>query len=567
MIARNDGAIKVLLDLGADPRGKNASQDPRTMSPVEIAAMLFYPEVLQTLLQRVDDNPDTYLFDEAWVLGAAHKRKKDSVDPSCLQSRLARLGSRYKTAILDTFCVIRRSSISNNNPPHEEVLLGDIDIVETLLELGHDPNGTEKFRPLQAATSTGNEAIFNLLLRFGADPLVRYLQPPHNVQMTLLHAIAFPTRGARTTSGAKIAKQLLDAGVPVEEPLEKCPVTPFAQCVMNRNFDVADLLLEHGANLNPVHAQLPGQGPPISLLGSLVILPSQSALESIHYLVKGEPLKESFDETASNTPVAGEGDSHFAPRLRSLWLSPTKPDPIGIPSRKMNVLHLVAHWTPDKVARDSFKTSVDIMELLLDAFDDPAIINQQCPDMGTPLSIAIMCWNINFVRLLLERKADHLISLNVGMLARFAKEVGIDRLYTSGAPLYTSLFVYESILIKIEKEIPENKAPLTIAPLENLFTTSGKIVKLLLPHYQDEEAFQLWEDLQAKTTSLLDSLLQARNNKIQMNQQDAGTPIDLSSLTEEMPIDWEEGSEMAPVAVLRTLLHSSRDPNFSWPSP
>ena len=207
------------------------------------------------------------------------------------------------------------------------------------------------------------------------------------------------------------------------------------------------------------------------------------------------------------------------------------------------------------------------MELLLDAFDDPVIINQRCPDMGTPLSIAIMCWNINFVRMLLERKADHLISLDVGILARFAKEVGIDRLYTSGAPLYTSLFVYESILIKIEKEIPENKAPLTIAPIEDLFTTPGKIVELLLPLYQDEEALQLWKDLQAKTKSLLDSLLQARNNKIQMDQQDAGTPIDLSGLTEEMPIDWEEGSEMAPVAALRTLLHSSRDPNFSWPSP
>jgi len=33
------------------------------MSPVEIAGMLFYPEVLQTLLQRVDENWDTGMFD------------------------------------------------------------------------------------------------------------------------------------------------------------------------------------------------------------------------------------------------------------------------------------------------------------------------------------------------------------------------------------------------------------------------------------------------------------------------------------------------------------------------
>jgi len=113
------------------------------MSPVEIAGMLFYPEVLQTLLQRVDENWDTGMFDEAWVLEVAHERKKDSVDPSCLQSRLVRLGSHYKSAILDTFRLIRKwsdahpsqedpghPSTSINDLLYKEVHIGDADIVK-----------------------------------------------------------------------------------------------------------------------------------------------------------------------------------------------------------------------------------------------------------------------------------------------------------------------------------------------------------------------------------------------------------------------------------------------------
>jgi len=96
--------------------------------------------------------------------------------------------------------------------------------------------------------------VFKLLVRFGADVHQQYLHTL-NVKMTFLHAISFATRGARTPDGVKIAEQLLAAGIPVEVTLNQCPVTPFALCVMNHCFDVADILLAHGADLNPVYAR------------------------------------------------------------------------------------------------------------------------------------------------------------------------------------------------------------------------------------------------------------------------------------------------------------------------
>jgi hypothetical protein len=146
VVARNYGAIKVLLDLGANPGGKGRQHSKRAMSPVEISAMLFYPEVLKTLLERMDKNLGTGMFDDARVLELTHERKKDSVDPSCLQSRLVRLGSHYKSAILDTFRVIRKwndAHLLQVDPEHpstsiddllyKEVHIGDADIVRLRL--------------------------------------------------------------------------------------------------------------------------------------------------------------------------------------------------------------------------------------------------------------------------------------------------------------------------------------------------------------------------------------------------------------------------------------------------
>jgi hypothetical protein len=91
-------------------------------------------------------------------------------------------------------------------------------------------------------------------------------------------------------------------------------------------------------------------------------------------------------------------------------------------------------------------------------------------------------------------------------------------------------------------------------------------VRLLLPLYQDEEAFQLWKDLQVKSDALLTVLKQERDHKKVMVQCDDGKHVDLTGLTEEVPVDWEEGCEMTRVMALHTFLRYFRT-QLLWPDP
>lgn len=578
VIARKHGAIKVLLDLGANPGGKGRQHSKRAMSPVEISAMLFYPEVLQTLLERMDKKLKASVFDEARVLELAHERKKESVDPSCLQSRLVRLGSHYKSAILDTFHVIRKwndahllqvdpghPSNAFNDLLYKEVHIGDADIVEALLELGHDPNGTERFRPLQAAASMKNEQIFKLLIRFGADVLQKYLHTP-DVKMTFLHAISFATRGARTPNGVKIAEQLLAAGVPVEVTIDQCPVTPFALCVMNHCFDVADILLAHGADLNPVYARPSDQGPLTTLIGGLVIQPNEMALESIRYLKRRglqQPIEKSSSGSTGHRISQSEGESRLEQQIETLQLTPAKLSIIGVPSRKMSVLHQVAHWTHDTVA-NNWPVSFDIMELLLSAFDDADVVNELCPEVGTPLSIAVRYLNVDFVRLLLQKKADPSIGLDLVSVERIAKSIGVPRKPIGGTPLDLSLLTYEGILLKLEGI--NHDSITNVAPIERLFSTAGEIIQLLLLLDRDEGMLQLWTALQARKDQLLATMKHATSSGKHIARNINEKPVDLSVLTEERPSGWSEGCEVTDEMALRILLRQCRT-GFEWPDP
>jgi serine/threonine protein kinase/ankyrin repeat protein len=515
VIARNDGAIKVLLALGANPRGKEQWNDIRVLSAVEIAGMLFYSDILQTLLQKADGNMDAAMFDEAWVLATAHKRKNKSIDPSCLQSRLVRLGCRYKSAILDTFRLIRKSrevlslqanheqpSTAVNDLLYNEVLLGDADIVEALLELGYDPNGTEKLRPLQAAASSKNERMFKLLLRFGADVYQPYIHATGN-KLTLLHAIASQTASTNGPDGVRIAEQLLACNVPVEVPLEQCPVTPFSLCVLSHCFEVADVLLMNGADLNPLYVDPQRREPPISLLGSLVKYPSEAALESIRYLIKRgsyEPLKSPSDRSIQDTTVRDESGQCLTLHMQTLQPSPVTLTSIGIPSRNLSVLHQVAWWKHDLVT-DNWQLSLEIARLLLSVFNDTSVINEICPGFGTPLSIAAMNLNVDLVRMLLEKKANPSLIVDLMNLKPIFEKVGIERVLPHGTAFYVSLLACEGIILNFERI--SYGAVNNYIPTERLLSKAEDIVQLLLPYEQDEGNLQLWSALQIRKGKLL----------------------------------------------------------------
>ncbi|KAF2004037.1 hypothetical protein P154DRAFT_485712 [Amniculicola lignicola CBS 123094] len=547
VIARNHTAMRVLLGLGANPKFKG---DEDGLSPVDIASLLFYTEELHILLEKVDKQSSLKLLDESWILEAAHKRKKDSIDPSCLQSRLIRLGSSHKSGILETFRLIREwnhehpsthdARQPNTTPDrllYSEVLLGDADIVEALLELNYDPNGTMESRPLQAAAITKNWRIFEMLLRFGADPLQHYMHDS-NMKLTFLHAIALAKQGAKTPDGVRIAERLLAAGVPVEVPLILCPVTPFALCVINNCFDVADILLAYGADLNPVCALPPGeQGPPCSLLGQLVMRPTERSLDAVQYFVN-----------------AGRRESLLKP-LDGVT-------PIGIPSHNVSVLHQLAAMTHDAVEYH-WPASGHIMHHVLTAFDEPEFINERCL-IGTPLSIAIMNHNHEMVRRLLEKNVD--TSTSTGLdLPSIAKSINVDREYTRDTPAFLSLLLYEGMLSKIDATVKANSTVNYIGPIEYALSTAEKVVRHLLPLDPDDEAVHLWVILWAWKDELITAIRRLLPNMSYISREDYGDPVDLSGLTEERPSDWVAGKTMDDETALRTLLHYFRKDPFEWP--
>lgn len=568
VIARNNGAINVLLSLGAHPNWRGGARNMHAMSPVEVAAMLFYPDVLKKLFQSMDENSKEAPFNEAWVLKAAHERAVEAVDPSCLQSRLVRLGSRYKSAISDTFRQIRNwnnsqtpntdrrhSRLVNDELLYKEVILGDADIVEALLEFGHDPNGTEQLRPLQAAAATRNNPIFDLLLRFGADPHERYLFLPE-VRLTFLHALAFPRQGARTPDGMKIAERLLDLGVPIEEPLEQCMITPFALCVQNRHFDIASLLLAHGADLNPVYAQPSGQGLPISLLCGLVTFPTEVSLQSIRYLMGEKPFHFSEGEVRpGHLFPTRDCAQDLTFQINAMQLSPENLSPVAVPSRQLNILHVIASWTPEKVLFD-WLTSVEIMERMVARFEDPSIINEQSPEFGTPLSIAVANLNFEFVRLLLAKGADHSICLTPVGRDGLAGSTSIPPIAMHCTPLHASLMIYEAILKKLEGV--DKSAVVNIKTLEDLISNARKVTQLLFSLNEDTRALEIWSSLQGRADKCLEVTKQVMlGTRIGTHQVDY-TPVDLSALTEERPSGWSEGCEMTDEMTLRILLRHFR---------
>jgi serine/threonine protein kinase len=246
-------AVKILLKHSASPTNKHVDRNRANLSPVELAAVLTLPDILEELLRHTGDAVP--VFDECGMLDAARSAKITPYDPLSLQSRLVRCGVQYKENLARTLRILHDRSKKLNKVEHpagkhlcNEILLGNTDIVSALLSLGHSPSGSPGFRPLLTAVKANHAPIFDLLISHDPPPITSPDDP------SILHALA--SRPPHAPRDLTIANHLLTYGAPPDptNPTFDEP-SPLVLAIRTGYYELASLLFAHGAgaSLNTLH--------------------------------------------------------------------------------------------------------------------------------------------------------------------------------------------------------------------------------------------------------------------------------------------------------------------------
>lgn len=187
VIMKSLPAIRTLLALGADPLARPSRSSSvnaeEAISAIDLAVILMLPDILEILLLYIDarSGPTPRVFDESEMLKVAHDKLLIPCDTTSLQSRLIRGGTDYKHGLLWTLQILQnreqeKKSWQKSDERRvdgkllcEEIKLGNTDIVEALLQLGHNANGSSEYRPIVEAVKLNHETIFRLLITHGAD--------------------------------------------------------------------------------------------------------------------------------------------------------------------------------------------------------------------------------------------------------------------------------------------------------------------------------------------------------------------------------------------------------------
>ncbi|KAL8369849.1 hypothetical protein RB595_000275 [Gaeumannomyces hyphopodioides] len=429
-------AVRVLLARGADPLGRSSVDgDGKRLeyvrSPVELAAVLTLPDILETLLRAVDERKATALdsrggddgeqqqqqqqrrlgdldwdWDEHDMLEAAHAGTVTNFDPLLMQSRLVRCGVDYKTNLARTLRILRdrrrrrrqggeATSASGRSLCVEAASRGaGLDVIEALLDLGHPVEGSPGWRPIRHAVAANNEPAYRLLAGRGS-PLTF---PGADQDTTLLQW--FAARTGHTPAGVAIAEDLVLNGVAIQGE-DAGVMNALGLAVDRRYFDLADLLISYGAGevLNGFHATCDvgsnevrggseqgvtnvGGHDKMSLLGMKLQSHDLPSLESITYLARVHAL-------ATAAP---------AEQSRGVRIDPLCSEPAGLSAVHMLALFPAERWNSHA------QTSERIVQKVLDMFPDPASLGRHAVHAvhGTPLAAAVAAANPPVVDTLLH---------------------------------------------------------------------------------------------------------------------------------------------------------------------
>ncbi|KAK5065197.1 hypothetical protein LTR84_001034 [Exophiala bonariae] len=527
VLMNNLDAVKVLLKLGANPLAKSASKHPGeyegmqdfsklidVSSPFELAAVLTLPHILAELIKHIDGpsgTPRLKLLDEWSMLDLAHGNKVTEFDSVSLQSRLVRCGMNYKRNMRDTLVLLHTRDrpfrgISGDEVQKQqsrvlftEVALGNLDVVEILLELGYSSNGTQDFRPLQKAVERNHEEMFWILVRYRVDMNVTIMTPTGGISM--LHVAAM--RPQQSRPGRVIADALIRAGVPVESTDPRTR-PPLAMAIMCQNFEVAGALLENGANIDAIYPLSPNAltgTEETKAVGVLVEVLSQHTMRTL------ESLKFIF------------GQRDGGPSQRPAFHID--------PGNKLSILHLLA-GSPQftQIAQITPK----ILNLCLATYADPALINYRHPFLGTALYYAAMCGHKTMVELLLEHGADETHKSGPDV------DGSVQTLFRpeeSWSPLWAAILKFEDELRKGIHFPPEGPPGAWLS--SNSIQNAEKIIGLLSANGQKATAQRAITQLKARKQALelktnawqKDRMAKRREYRAQEDE----APIDLGILS------------------------------------
>jgi ankyrin repeat protein len=520
----NLDAVRILLKLGANSLTKSANKHPGGIdvstlidvsSPFELAAVLTLPEILADFIKHIDGSSGTTrlkLLDEASMLDLAHDRKVTQFDPLSLQSRLVRCGANWKRNLRATLSLLyKRAQPFHGNPGDElqkersrvlckEVTLGNVDIVESLLELGYSANGTEDYRPLEKAIEMNHEELFNLLMRHKADPTVTRLTAVGSISMLQVSA----SRPRQSRPGRGISDGLIAAGIPIESADPRTR-PPLATAISNQNFDVAQALIENGANVNAIYPLQFGSpnGPETKTVSVLVEVLSQHTMSTI------ESLKFLF------------GKQTGGPEQRPAFHID--------PSNKFSILHFLA-GSPQftQIAQITPK----ILNLCLEAYAEHSLINYKHPLFGTALYHAAANGHKPMVERLLEYGAD--ATYNAGPDVEESVQILL-RPRESWTPLWAAILRFDDELKTCTLFPPEGSLGQWLK--SNSIHNVEKTIDLLSKSNDDGLAKQAIEQIRQRKESLETEFYKLKIEKVNkrrdLKAREDEAPVDLGILSKE----------------------------------
>ncbi|KAJ6579092.1 serine/threonine protein kinase [Mycena vulgaris] len=380
VIMQSIPAVEALLSLGADPlEGYEGHLDDGlfiSRCPIVVAAVLTLPRILRILLSYVDARTPVFTAAEMLQM-VVGKFVLPAADPTSLQSRLS------------------RSRMSS---------MGKLDVVDSLLRLGYSVHGSSQASPIVEAVKLNDDSLFRLLVEHGAD-IHTTITRTDGSQLSLLQVSA--DRPAQSRTGVFIAAYLVHMGISVD-PARDGTRSAFASAVMNQDFELADLLLQNGADINFSYRLDPGRA-----------WITQN-LASVKYLV--------------GPGTATAPASSFPSRSHST-LQSSAPRPRPVPSiivdvtNGLSVLHFAAIFTPKANVESLILGKMLACILSEKTHNNLATVNSVHPDIGPPLWAATLCCNLEVVAALLEWGADFSIEF-MGLTAREVASLEVERIRT-----------------------------------------------------------------------------------------------------------------------------------------